>query len=58
MIDIVAQARMDDSAYKRSVFILVPTVSAIPLGCEDISDEYFMQVETIVEDLSLATDWA
>ena len=52
MIDIVAQARMDDPNYRRINFIIVPTVSEpIPVGCEDISNEYFMQVEAIVEDL-------
>ena len=52
MIDIVTQARLDDPNYRRINFIIVPTVSdPIPVGCEDISDEYFIQVEAIVEDL-------
>ena len=40
MYDIIMLAKDNDPDYTRDTFIIAPTVSEIPPGCESISDEY------------------
>ena len=40
MYDIIMTAKDNDPNFKRTTFIVTPTVTEIPVGCETISDEY------------------
>ena len=40
MYDIIMEAKDNDPDYIRDTFIIAPTVSEVPPGCESISEEY------------------
>ena len=58
MYEIIMLAKDNDPTYKRTTFIVTPSVSDIPPGCESISDTYILQVNAIVEEMGLVNDFA
>jgi hypothetical protein len=58
MYEIIMLAKDEDPDFDQRNFIKVPTVSEIPVGCEEISDEYAMLVEALILQMEDNVDFA
>ena len=48
MYDVIMTAKDNDPTFTRGSFILPPDYPEVPPGCEEISDEYIIQLEAII----------
>lgn len=51
-------AKDEDPDFQKTYFIKVPTVSEIPPGCGQISDEYVVEVESLIAQMEDNVDFA